>query len=234
MEPATSKPMVAFPPDGDRVRGYPVRREVWSIRGRRFDLCWPADMDALLDDPETQRRNAADDYMPYWAQPWPGSILLAEIILDGAPGEGRTAIELGAGIGIASLAAAMMGWAVTTTDYDADAIAFAELNAQRTGVTLAGTALLDYRVPPEQAWQLVLGSDLLYERKKCEPVARWIAAGLHAEGMALLSDPNRGAADDFPERCARLGLSCEMLPVESISPAGLQIRGRIWRVRHGG
>jgi predicted nicotinamide N-methyase len=210
------------------------RREVWTICGRRFDLSWPADMDALLDSPETQRRFQRDEYMPYWAQPWPASVLLAEAVLSGPHGHGQAAIELGCGIGLVSIAAAMKGWSITASDYDARAIEFAVLNGQRSGVRFAGSRLLDYRDPPlDPRYALILCSDLLYERRNILPVARWIDGGLISNGVALVSDPNRSAADGFPEALASLDLRSEVRAVETMSPSGLLIQGRIWRITRG-
>lgn len=211
--------------------GYPVRRERWTLAGRRFDVTWPADMDALLDAPETQRRFDRDDYMPYWAQPWPIAVLMAERVLAGPGGARREAIELGCGVGIVSIAAAYADWRIVATDYDADAVRFARLNAERSGVMLADARVLDYRErPAAPAYDLILGSDLLYERKKVEPVAAWIAAALRPGGEALIGDPNRSAADGLPDALAALGLSAEVEAGETVSPAGMVIRGRIWRV----
>ncbi len=211
--------------------GYPVRHEVWSVAGWNMRLIWPADMDTLLDDPRTRERFKRDEYMPYWAQPWPGSALLAEAVLRGPRGEGRPAIEIGCGVGVVSIAAALMGWSVTASDYDEDAIRFARHNAGLNGVQLAGSLLLDYRIPLDAPrYDLVLGSDLLYERSKCEPVARWVASALRPGGQALLSDPNRSAADGFEDLARSFGLQVAMESVESTAPAGLLNRGRIWRV----
>ena len=126
---------------GKTFRGYKVRRERWTIGGRSFDLTWPTDVDALLDSPRTQRRHDQDGYMPYWAQPWPAGVLLAEAVLQGERGGGREAIEIGCGIGLVALAAATMGWRVTAGDYDEDALAFVSLNAERNGVELASLEL---------------------------------------------------------------------------------------------
>lgn len=216
------------------ILGYTVRQECWTIADRQFDLLWPADMDALLDAPLTLKRSKEDDYMPYWAQPWPGSVLLAEAVLTGEAGVGRPAIELGCGIGIVSLAAAAKGWSVKATDYDADAVRFTQLNAERNKITLAGCELLDYRIPltaPE--FDLIICADLLYERKKCEPVARWIASALNPGGIALISDPNRSAADEFPEHARSAGLDVEHSLAETTAPVGLLTRGRIWSLRKG-
>ena len=215
----------------ETFRGYAVRREYWTIGPETFEFCWPADMDVLLDDPRTEQRYQADGYMPYWAQPWPGAILLAEAIMRGEPGRGRPAIEIGCGVGIASVLAARMGWAVTATDYDEDALAYARLNAERNAVTLAGTEIIDFRVPlPEPAYDLVLASDLLYEKRNCEPVAHWIASALRPEGLAMLSDPYRTAAESFADHARDAGLTLRMERVESRAPAGLHHRGRIWYV----
>lgn len=213
------------------IRGYPVRQETWTIEGHRFDLAWPADMDALLDLPRTRERFKQDEYMPYWAQPWPGSVLLAEAVLRGPDGAGRPAVEIGCGVGVVSIAAAMRGWSVTATDYDPDAIAFAQFNAERNGVRLAGCEVLDYRMLPDSPkYDLVLGSDLLYERRNCEPVARWVASALRPGGQAWLSDPNRSAAESFEGYARSFGLDPVVEAVETTGPAGLVIKGRIWRV----
>lgn len=215
----------------ETFRGYQVQRESWTIGGRSFDLAWPADMDVLLDSPQTQRRHEKDGYMPYWAQPWPASVLLAEAVLNGEQGEAREAIEIGCGIGLVALAAALMGWRVTASDYDEDALAFASLNAERNGVKLAHVERLDFRNPLLQPkYHYILGADLLYERRNCEPVARWIGSALKPDGMALLTDPNRTAAEPFIEHAKDARLQLELERIQTTAPAGLLTRGRLWRI----
>lgn len=221
-------------PGDTTFRGYQTRRELWGVGGQTFDLTWPADMDVLLDDPLTHRRFNADGYMPYWAQPWPVAILLAEAVLAGEQGRGRPAIEIGCGVGLVSLAAARAGWSVTASDYDEDAVAFAALNADRNGQRLADARVIDFRQPLEAPqFDLVLAADLLYERRNGEPVARWIASALRPGGTALLSDPNRSAAELFPEHAREAGLMVSVGEAQTIGPAGLFIRGRIWRASPG-
>lgn len=221
----------ASQPTPETFLGHAVRRETWTIAGRRFELVWPADIDALLDLPCTQERFDRDEYMPYWAQPWPVSVLLAEEVLAGPDGAGRPAIEIGCGIGLASIAAALKGWSVTATDYDTDAIRFAAHNASLNGAKLAGTCRLDYReILASPAYDLILGSDLLYERKKSTPVARWVASALRPGGAAWLSDPHRTAADGFEAEAKAMGFVSNVHRVETTAPAGLLNRGRIWKL----
>lgn len=213
---------------------YPVRRENWTLAGERFDLIWPADMDAILDDPRTHERFARDEYMPYWAVPWPSAMLLAEYVLTQCRGQGGRAIELGCGVGLVSIAAARAGWSVTATDWDADALKFAEENARANGVSLAGVTALDWRQPfSGSPFDLVLASDVLYERRNAEPVARWIHAALSAGGVALVSDSNRSAAEGFAGAAAAAGLSVERVPRELTPPHGLVVRGTIYELGLG-
>ncbi len=215
-------------------QGYVVRRERWTIAGEVFEFCWPADIDVLLDEPRTHALHQADGYMPYWAQPWPGTVLLAEAIVRGEPGADRPAIEIGCGVGIAGVVAAKRGWSVTVSDYDENALAYAQRNAELNGVRLAGAALIDFRRPPAvPLYDLILGSDLLYERRHCEPVARWIAAALNPGGLAILSDPFRTAAESFPDHARGFSLTPRMERVESNAPTGMPNRGRIWYVTRG-
>lgn len=208
-----------------------VRRETWSLAGRDFELTWPADMDALLDLPATAERFARDEYLPYWAQPWPASVLLAEAVLTGEHGAGRSAVDLGCGIGLVSLAAAVRGWSVTAADYDGDALHFTALNAGRNHLQLSACERIDYRHPlDEPRFDRVFAADLLYERGKSEPVARWIGSALRSGGRALISDPNRSAADGFPDQAARLGFHVRVQEAEIVGPAGLTIQGRIWHL----
>ncbi|MHC4443406.1 MAG: class I SAM-dependent methyltransferase [Planctomycetota bacterium] len=216
-----------------KFRGYAVRREIWELKGSGFDLTWPAEVDGLLDLPSTQKRFEEDEYMPYWGQPWPAGVMLAEAILDGESGLGRWAVEIGCGIGLVSVAAARMGWSVTAGDYDDDALAFTELNAERNRVRLVGCKRIDYRRLLEgAAYDCVLGADLTYEQRACEPVARWIASALKPQGLALISDPNRSAAESFVGHATECGLVVEVEPVQSKMPDGKLCSGRIWRLSH--
>lgn len=171
--------------------------------------------------------------MPYWAQPWPASVLLAEAVLRGERGGGREAIEIGCGVGLVALAAAMMGWEVTASDYDEDALAFVSLNADRNSVKLARVDRIDFRNPlPEPKYYYILGADLLYEKRNCQPVARWIGSALKRGGTALLSDPNRTAAESFVDHAKAVHLEPKIERIQTTAPAGLLTRGRLWRITH--
>ena len=98
-------------------------REVWISR--------PADSEALLTDEAFER----EEFLPYWADLWPSAIELAHVVArwDLA---GRRVLELGCGLALPGIAAALRGARVTVSDWAPDALGFARSNAERNGVAL--------------------------------------------------------------------------------------------------
>src|SRR3954468_9947707 len=117
-----------------------------------ISLLRPRDSDELLEEEAFEQ----EEFLPYWAELWPSSVALARAVGARALRGART-LELGCGLGLASIAAAQAGGRVLATDWSADAIAFTKDNAERNGVTL-DTAIVDWSAPEallERApWQL--------------------------------------------------------------------------------
>ena len=155
-----------------------------------------------------------DERLPYWADLWPSAHALAGRVL-AMEGLGRSLIELGCGAGLVSACAVRAGFNVTATDYYADALAFTAVNTWRQGVAVR-TRLVDWRaMPPDLGrFDVVLASDVLYERPYAALVAGAIAATLAPGGVALVADPGRVAAPDFDREAAAIGLVAE--PVERV------------------
>lgn len=150
-----------------------------------------------------------DERLPYWADVWPSAHVLASRVV-AMEGMGRRLIELGCGAGLVSACAARAGFNVTATDYYADALSFTAVNTWRQGVAVR-TRLVDWRELPSDLgrYDVVLASDVLYERPYAALVARTIAATLADGGIALIADPGRVAAPDFDREAAAVGLRAE-------------------------
>ena len=54
-------------------------------------------------------------------------------------------------------------------------------------------------------WDLVLGSDLLYERRNCELLLELLPRLVDERGQVLIADPGRAAAEGFLTRAAAEG-----------------------------
>jgi predicted nicotinamide N-methyase len=109
-------------------------------------------------------------------------------------------LELGCGLGLPSLAAALAGGRVLATDWSPDAVAMTARNAQRNGLSIE-TLVCSWTAPEplleRGPWDLVLASDVLYEARNGEALAPLLERLLAAGGEAWLADPGRPAAERF-------------------------------------
>lgn len=193
------------------ARRYELVHRRLVIGGRRFKLAHPREMEALIDHEEFRR----DERLPYWARLWPSAITLAGAILERA-GQvtGRQVIELGCGLGLPSIAAAAVGAHVLATDYYDAALEFVRYNALvNLGYPIA-TLNLDWRRPPSdlERFDLVLASDVLYERRDVAPLAALVPRLVTVGGEVWLAEPGRPAVAAFLETMRQQGWAIDRLP----------------------
>jgi predicted nicotinamide N-methyase len=129
---------------------------------------------------------------PFWAFAWAGGQALARYVLDHPEAvRGRRVIDFAAGSGIVGVAAMKAGAAsCLCADVDGFCAAAVALNAEANGVVLDFTAddLLDQ---PPPSVEVILASDISYERPLAERVRDWLNEA-HARGATvLMGDPRR-------------------------------------------
>ena len=108
-------------------------------------------------------------------------------------------LELGAGLGLPSLAAALRGADVLATDWAEDAVELLRANAARNHVSLrAEVARWDEPDCFGAGWDLVLAADVLYEQRNAEQLLALLPR-LEA-GEILLAEPGRPFARAFLEQ----------------------------------
>jgi predicted nicotinamide N-methyase len=142
---------------------------------------------------KTEEELAANNIPPpYWAFAWAGGQALARYILDHPQLiAGRHVIDLGAGSGLAGIAAAKAGAAsVLAAEIDALALLAIGLNAEANGVALSMSARDPLADAAPEA-EVVLVGDLFYERALAGRVLNYLEAA-HARGaLVLVGDPRR-------------------------------------------
>ncbi len=129
-----------------------------------------------------------EKFQPFWAFAWPGGQALARYILD-TPViiRGRRVIDIGAGSGMAAIAAMHAGGlSALAADIDPLAVRAIQRNAAVNGVEVA-TTTADILGEPIDA-DLVLIADLVYEPELATRVAAFLEAAARAGTDVLLAD----------------------------------------------
>jgi predicted nicotinamide N-methyase len=150
----------------------PIEEIVTLGGGRELLVLRPRDPEALLSEEAFEH----EEFLPYWAELWPSALARARAV------------------------AAQDGARVLATDWAPDAIAFAQRNARHNGVAL-DTAVESWtdpqRVTEQAPWDLVLGSDLLYEARNVEPLLALLPQLVDQRGEVWIADPGRAPAERF-------------------------------------
>jgi predicted nicotinamide N-methyase len=194
--------------DGEALVGALSRRfrtsvEDATVDAHTFSILKPANSDDLIREEDFVK----DERLPYWADVWPSSIILAGKLME-LQGAGKSALELGCGVGLSTLAATSAGFDVLSTDYYEDALDVTRANVFRNLGKLARTRLVDWRHLPEDlgTFDLVFASDVLYENEYAELLPALLQGLLASGGIARIADPGRVAAPVFVEACEKNGL----------------------------
>jgi predicted nicotinamide N-methyase len=192
------QPPVAAPPGLPPGAVSDVVEEHVPLGGRTVRMLRPRDGDAILDELLAED-DPDEDRLPFWTQLWPSGVALARAVA-GRPLAGRRVLELGCGLGLVGVAAALAGARVLAVDRSPEATTFAAANAARNGVTLQ-TAVCSFEQPERLVagapWELVVAADVLYEQRNVPVLLGLLPRLVTAGGEVWLADPGRPMLDRF-------------------------------------
>ena len=166
--------------------------------------------DALIEKGETHP-DYIDQRIPYWAELWASAVAMSEYLVENQrlihpfPKESGffsstiLTTEIGCGLGLPSIVAGKLGAEVCLTDYETPALDFAKRNWHKNLPNkTARFAQLDWRNPdPSVAADLLLASDVAYEKRAFEPLLNSFKQLLKPNGTILLTEPNRAMFKPF-------------------------------------
>lgn len=179
-----------------------------EVGNRTLSILRPSNSDDLIREEDFVK----DERLPYWADIWPSSTILARHFIElseskrpRSPGRG---LELGCGVGLVTTAAMIAGYDMIASDYYTDALAFTRANAFRNTGRSPSAPMIDWRHFPRDVkdLDLILASDVLYEKEYARLLPGIFKRALRRGGMAIVADPGRIGVPDFFEECAEVGL----------------------------
>lgn len=196
---------------GNDGRSWPVRCVTVPIGNLSIELELVQCFDDVLNDIAIRHPDNTD-MIPYFADLWPSAMALAAHLAEVYPVmKGKRLLELGCGSGLPSLLAARLGATVTATDFHPQNQFYFEANARRNIVPEITYLTMDWREPPPgNTYDLIIGSDLLYEAQQIETLSRCIAALLAPGGTAILADPGRKHIQEAADQLSAIGFQSQL------------------------
>ncbi len=177
---------------------YPAVLKTFLINQKQVQLWVPEQSDDIIEsymqkDPDLQ------GHIPYWSILWPSAFALADFCYrHHSLIKEEISLEIGCGLGLAGIAASQMGAEVIYSDFDESALAFAKENHALNFSGMPGwTQQIDWFNPPSQKYDLILGSDVVYEANQVEAIQKTFKKCLSSRGKAWLTEPNRSHAQSW-------------------------------------
>lgn len=197
---------------------YPTQIKQRKLGDKLYVMEVIRDLDEAIDiicasmSPEEQVDPFAEDLCPYFGILWPAAEALSHY-LNERPEiiRKRSVLELGCGLGYPSLVATQLGALVLATDYHPDVEEYFKRNC-RHSVIECDYRRLNWREDKTDIglFDVVMGSDVLYESKHPSEVAKGLIRFLKPEGVILLSDPGRVYLGQFLTAMKEEGYSSEV------------------------
>ena len=189
---------------------YQTQIDTLNIRGVEIRLLKITNIDELYSDlvaKGSEHEDVKDERIPYWADLWPSAIALSEhLIKSNVITSGLSVHDMGCGLGLPGIVAGMLGADVLFSDYLTEALEFAKQNWELNCKTNAHFEKMDWRKPDSVFKRdLLLASDVAYERKSFEFLPNAFQALINPGGKIIISEPRRLYAQEFFDSLQYLG-----------------------------
>ena len=211
---------------------YQVKFE--TVRGIGDDL----QLRALLDrqqyhDPLgiAQAEGISSATWPIFGMLWPSGQVLAHAMQTYAI-QGKSILELGCGLALASLVVHRRGGDITASDCHPLTAEFLleNLKLNQLPPMKYQTGNWSRANPLLSRFDLIIGSDVLYDREQPEILSQFIEQHANPNAEVLIVDPDRGNRASFNRKMAALGYEHSQERVEKL-PDGTAYKGRLHTYR---
>ena len=159
---------------------------------------------------------------PYFGIIWKSGTYLA-FLMEDYPIRGKRILEIGCGVGLASLVLNHRGADITATDYHPEANSFLDKNTslnEDPAISFIQTDWQELASTSLGFFDLLIGSDLLYERTHPEKLATFINQHAQPHCTVIIVDPGRGYISKFTKHMNDFGFgrSPNQIPAVEVNP----------------
>jgi predicted nicotinamide N-methyase len=213
--------------------GYHTRQITHAIGGHAYRLRVLTDLQQFSDpDGHSDRLGISPAQWSLFGQPWPAGRLLAQAMHRFDIADKRI-LELGCGIGLASLVLQRRGAEVVASDIHPLAEPFLAYNAALNGLPALHYRQLhwDQALPSLGCFDVIIASDVLYERGQAERLCTVVARHAHPAAEVLVTDPGRGNSARFTRLLSTQGFALETVSCPMDDEDAPPYRGRVLHYR---
>ncbi|GAB1466085.1 MULTISPECIES: class I SAM-dependent methyltransferase [Aliarcobacter] len=162
---------------------------------------------------------------------WPSSEVLANFIFD-YDFKNKRILEVGCGIGLSSLILNRLNADITATDYHPEAEKFLDINTELNKddeIPFVRTCWSNEYQEELGKFDLIIGSDLLYERDHAVLLSNFINAHANDKAMVILVNPNRGYQSKFTKQMETFGFSFSFIEPKNTDFLEEPYKGKIFK-----
>ncbi|MBC7538605.1 MAG: methyltransferase domain-containing protein [Bacteriovorax sp.] len=172
-----------------------------------FEMTTLRDLDESIDTlceffgEDDQDNSLKEEYCPYFGVLWEAGIGLSQHLTQ-LDLKNKKILEIGCGLALPSFLVTRSGGDVVATDFHKDVPLFLELNQKNNNIFFP-YKVMNWRNEIDRAktdlglFDLVIGSDILYESQHPMQVAKALITFLKPGGKIILSDPGRAYIQKF-------------------------------------
>ena len=213
--------------------GYGVKIEQIAVAGGDFEIRSLLDRQQYADPQgDAEALGISPACWPLFGLIWPSAQKLADLMQTWDVGT-RTVLELGCGLGLAAMVVHRRQGDVTASDCHPLAEGFLQDNLIRNRLPPMKYVTGHWaRANPDLGrFDLIIGSDVLYERDHPEQLANFIDLHAVLGTEVLIVDPNRGNRSGFTRRMGHFGFGLTETSLRTPHRDGTPYNGRLLHYR---
>ena len=183
---------------------------------------------------KAEKLNINSACWPLFGVVWPSSEILAHLLME-FDVAGKRILEIGCGIGLPSMLLNHRHADITATDYHPEVETFLNFNSNLNKEKSIPFFLADWkdRDCAMGKFDLIIGSDILYEQSHAELLSEFIEKHANPSCEVIIVDPGRHQHARFSKKMITLGYTHSQSKPENTDYLDKPFKGQVLRLKRG-